>query len=358
MKSRSLSLLAALSLLLPAAAFFAQQTDEQILLHGGSLHKNRYTQSPTYDEEVRPSATDPNIRTFDNPHGVYFPAGKIQRNQLLLFITGTQPAEKKGAPQKPGARRFCKNAALSGYHVIFLMYPNDISAADACRKSQDREAYSIFRWAIIEGGNTSFINIPRSESIENRTIKLLEYLQNEHPSQNWGQFVHSGQISWEKVAVAGQSQGGGHAAIIATRFLVSRVICFGAPKDFSLYFREPAKWYESSVTPLSRYFAFNNYQDKQGCDYEQLLQNIKKLGIDKGGVADVDKEVRPFHHAHALFTDWPGTPTDSKTAHGSMISDANLNGKGVPIFRPVWWYMLNSSIDGITQPNNDAPVEP
>jgi hypothetical protein len=312
----------------------------------------RNTREPMYDEEVRPSATDSSIRTFDNPYGVYFPEGKQIRNQLLLFITGTQPEEKKGQPQKPGARRFCKNASLSGYHVIFLMYPNDVSAADACRKAPDRNAYAVFRWAIIEGGNTSYINIPRSESIENRTIKLLEYLQREHPDQNWGQFVNGGQIVWQRVAVAGQSQGGGHAAIIATRYLVARVICFGAPKDFSFYFQEPAKWYESSVTPLGRYFAFNNYQDKQGCDYDQLLQNIKKLGVDRGGIADVDKEGFPFHHAHALFTNWPGTPTDSKTAHGSMVSDSNLNGKGIPTFRPVWRYMLNTPTEG-TGPTRD-----
>jgi hypothetical protein len=311
-----------------------------------------------FDELVRPSATDASIRTFDNPHGVDFPSGKIRRNELLLFITGTQPAEKKGEAQKPGARRFCKNAALSGYHVIFLEYPNDVSAADACRNSRDRDAYSAFRWALIEGGRNQYVDVPRAESIENRTVKLLTYLQREHPAQNWMQFVLGGQIAWQKVAVAGQSQGGGHAAIIATRYLVARVLCFGAPKDFSFYFDEPAKWYESSVTPLNRYFAFNNTQDKQGCNYPQLLRNLKALGIDKvNGIADVDKEARPFHRARVLFTSWPGTPTNSKTAHGSMISDAHLDKKGVPIFKQVWWYMLNSPVDVAEQSQDQESPE-
>ena len=337
----------------------AQQTDEQRMLHGGPA-PNRHTRELMPDEEVRPSATDPNIQTFDYPHAVYFPAQNRLRNQLLLFIPGTQPHDKKGDPEKPSAIRFCKNAAVSGYHVVYLMYPNDVAAAEACRDKPDPDAFSLFRWALIEGGSNAYISVPRSESIENRATKLMLYLQHEHPNQNWGQFVVNGQVAWEKVAVAGKSQGGGHAAIIATRYLVARVLCFGAPKDYSRYSHAPAKWYESSVTPMSRYFAFNNYQDNQGCSPDQQLENIKKLGIDKvGGIADVDKEPRPFHHAHVLFTNWPGTPTDSLTAHVSMIGTKAMTAAGTPLFRPVWLYMLNAPTDGTEpHPEDESPGSP
>lgn len=76
----------------------AQLTDEQRTLHGGQAPA-RHTREPMADEEVRPSATDPNIHTFDYPHAVYFPAQNRQRNQLLLFIPGTQPHDKKGDPE-------------------------------------------------------------------------------------------------------------------------------------------------------------------------------------------------------------------------------------------------------------------
>lgn len=331
----------------------AQQDDVERMLHGVSGSNVRKVEVKP-DELVTPSETDPNIATFDYPHAVYFPVPSRQRNQLLLFIPGTQPRDKKGNPEKPSAIRFCKNAAMSGYHVVYLMYPNDVAAAEACRDKPDRDAFSLFRWALIEGGNNSYINVPRAESIENRTIKLMQYLQREHPNQNWGQFVVDGHVAWEKVAVAGQSQGGGHAAIIATRYMVARVLCFGAPKDYSRYYNEPAKWYESSVTPMSRYFAFNNYQDHQGCEPDQQLENIKKLGIDRaGGISDVDKLARPFNHAHVLFTNWPGTTTDSLTAHGSMIGPKPLNANGTPLFRPVWLYMLNAHTDGTVAAGED-----
>ena len=289
------------------------------------------------DELVRPADTDDKIVTFDNPHGVYFPEG-TSRGELLLFLPGTNKKEN----QMPGARRFCRNAATSGYNVIFLMYPNDVAAAEACREDADPNAFSDFRKTLIEGGDTRHLKLARSESIENRAIKLLLFLAHEHPDQGWQSFITKDQLEWTKIAVAGQSQGGGHAAWIATRHLVARVLCFGSPKDYSLKLNAPAKWYGDSVTPLERYFAFNNIYDKQGCDYEQLVKNFGALGLDKLGVVDVGRDSPPYHHAHVLFTNWPGHIIDSKEAHGSVIRDSLLDSRGIPIFRPVWHYMLTA----------------
>jgi hypothetical protein len=298
---------------------------------------------PRPDMLVRPSQTDPEIRTFDYPCGIYLPAANTPSRGLLLFIPGTNTTPDK--PQTPGAQWFCRWAALLGYHVIFIMYPNTVAAAEACRDSPDPDAFSTFRWALIEGGNTPYINIPREESIENRTIKLLAYLQRRHPRQGWGEFLRNGEIAWEKVTVAGQSQGGGHAAIIATRYLVARVLCFGAPKDYSRHLHAPAKWYDKSVTPPGRYFAFNHKQDHQGCDYNEQVENLDRLGVLKiAGIADVDQEARPFHYAHALFTNYPGTHIDSLTAHTSVIRGDLTMPTSRPHFAPVWGYMLTTPV--------------
>ena len=293
-----------------------------------------------YDEQVMPSVTDPAIKTFDFPHGVDFPNPEYLRNQLLLFLDGTNPS---GEPQRPGAIRFTRLAAYYGYHVIYLMYPNDVSAAEVARDVPDKKAFATFRWDLIEGGKSGYARVPRPESIENRAIKLLAFLQHEHPDQNWGQFLEEGHVAWEKVAVAGQSQGGGHAAIIATRYLVARVICFGAPKDFNKYHNEPAEWYHASVTPPERYFAFNNPRDYQGCSYPELVQNLEALDFQKS--ANVDKELPPYHGAHALFTDWPGKATDSRSAHTAMINGSLVDKTGAPIFKAVWRYMLTAPTD-------------
>jgi hypothetical protein len=299
---------------------------------------------PRPDLLVRPSQTDSGIRTFDFPHGIYLPAADSHRRGLLLFIPGTD-TDTTGKAQSPGAPWFCHWAALLGYHVIYLMYPNTVAAAEACRDSPDSNAFAEFRWALIEGGDTPFIKVPREESIENRTIKLLAYLQRRYPEQGWGAFLRNGDIAWERVAVSGQSQGGGHAAIIATRYMVARVLCFGAPKDYSRRLNAPATWYDKSVTPPGRYFAFNHKQDKQGCGYKEQLENLDRLGvIAVAGTADIDQETRPFHHSHALFTNYPGTPIDSLTAHTSVIRGDLTMPTSRPHFAPVWGYMLTEPV--------------
>lgn len=294
----------------------------------------------TPDETVLPSDTDSAIRTFDNPQAVYYPK-RAARGELLMFLTGTNGSG-------PTALRLCINAAMLGYHVIEPMYPNDIPAS-ICRKDQDAGAFGRFRWAIIEGGEAPHLPhpIPRAESIENRTIKLLVYLERKHPDQQWGQFLRNGQIAWDKVAVSGMSQGAGHAALIATKHRVARVVCFGGPKDYSIAAKAPAKWYANSVTPAVRYFAFNNTHDEQGCNYRQQLEILTTLGICQvGGTADVDTESPPYHGAHALFTSWPGPheAIASLAAHTSVVRNTLLDDNGRPVFRRVWIYMLTAPI--------------
>jgi hypothetical protein len=321
-----------MALLRPIAAAALMVTAQACFAAGSAI--------PRPDLFVRPSETDPAIRTFDYPHGIYLPAVSAPDRGLLLFIPGTA---ESGRPQHPGAPWFCHTAALAGYHVIYLMYPNSVAAAEACDDSSDPNAFAAFRWALIEGGDTRYIKVPREESIENRAIKLLEYLQSRHPDEGWGAFLRDGGIAWDRVTLAGQSQGGGHAAIIATRYLVARVLCFGAPKDYSRRLGAPAKWYDRSVTPPGRYFAFNHVQDRQGCDGRQELENLQKLGvIGVAGVADVDKEAWPFHLAHALFTNYPGTRLDSLTAHVSVIVGDVKMPTSRPHFTPVWEYMLTA----------------
>ena len=224
---------------------------------------------------IPPSRTDPAIKTFDQAHWIYLNRDIIvdhrsdlpaARRQLLLFIPGTSPApdpNTKQATGRPGASEFCRLAANLGYHAILLRYPNATSAS-ICAGDEDPAEFERFRMAIIAGGASRHITIPRSESIEHRLIKLLQRLQQLRPREAWSQFLNSdGTIKWESIAVAGQSQGGGHAALIATKHLVARVVATGAPKDFSRRHNQPAAWLSAeSATPKSRFFGFNHVQDR------------------------------------------------------------------------------------------------
>lgn len=204
--------------------------------------------------------------------------------------------------------------------------------------------------AVIRGGYATYqdgrkaISIERPESIENRLIKVLQYLQQKRSRENWAQFLNEdGSIKWELIAVAGQSQGGGHAALIGIKHRVARVMCFGAPKDYSKRQNAPAAWYgQKSATPKGQFFAFNHHQDPKGCTPEQLLDNLKALGLDASGPpAEVDSEPFPYHHARILYTSYPvvtikGVESEgAKTAHGTAIIT-----KHADRWKQVWTYML------------------
>lgn len=301
---------------------------------------------------VRPSEADPAAKTLDSPHAVYVnreivvgkkPELAKDRHQLLVWLTGT------GGKAQTAAQGLCSLAADLGYHVVSLTYADDVPAT-VCANDADPKAFEDFRMAILRGGRASYqegrksISIEPSECIEVRLNKLLQHLQKARPDEAWAQFLEeSGTTRWESVAVAGQSQGGGHAALIGMKHPVARVLCFGAPKDYSRRLGAPAAWYGSaSATPKERFFAFNHRQDPIGCTPEQLLANLKALGVGAfGAPADVDAEASPYHHARVLLTGFPevqvGDPRgeEAKAAHRSASSTQHADR-----WKQVWTYML------------------
>ncbi len=301
----------------------------------------------------KPSAINPEVdKKFDEPHWVYVqreivvqhtPKLPADRHQLLLFIPGTQPPNLKelepGKVRVYASHHFCLMAASLGYHVISLSYPNSISAS-TCNKDENPEAFEKFRLSIIQGGTSPHITISRTDSIENRLIQLLAVLDKRFPQEDWNTYLTAdGGLKWENIAVAGQSQGGGHAALIGIHHKVPRVLCFGAPKDFSVALQKPAAWYlKTAATPKSAFYAFNHDQDRQGCSSLQQIENLKALDLDQfGPPISVDDAAPPFGKSHILMTNHPGTKVDSLTAHATMLSPKNKERFGT-----VWKYMLTA----------------
>jgi hypothetical protein len=67
-----------------------------------------------------------------------------------------------------------------------------------------------------------------------------------------------------------------------------------------------------------------------------LQSRLGALRLDALGAAvNVDTAAPPYAHTRILMTNYPGTKVDSKTAHTTMINDANEH-----LFGPVWRYML------------------
>ena len=283
-----------------------------------------------------PAATDAKIFWADAPHRVYFDPAAHHRNQLLVFLPGT------GGLNVGPPREFSMTAAELGYHVIELAYPNAISAT-LCWKEVNSDCFENFRWEIIDGRDISpLIAIGRADSIENRLEKLLQWLDVQEPGKGWGDFLApAGGVAWEKAALAGQSQGGGHAALIAREHKVARVLMFSAPKDYNRQLHKPAPWYRQGQTPVQRFFAFAHTRDKQGCTFSQQLEIFRVMGMASKPVI-VDGAAPPFGGAQILLTNYPGRKISSVQAHVAGISNGLRDASGNPLFKPVWTYMLTA----------------
>jgi pimeloyl-ACP methyl ester carboxylesterase len=281
---------------------------------------------------VSPSATDAELSDATAPHRIYVDTAGPLRNQLLVFLPGT------GGTNAGPPRPFSLVAAQLGYHVVELAYPNSVSAT-VCWREIDPSCFEEFRREIIEGVPTSsLISVNHGGSIENRLEKLLRMLDGREPVRHWGQFLdRAGHVKWEKVVLAGQSQGGGHAALMARDHKVARLLLFGAPKDYDMRRHKPAAWYTpQGQTPADRIFALVHIRDEQGCSFSQQIENFRAMGMTDQPV-DIDASRSPYENGHILVTAYPGRPISSKAAHVAGISN--------PIFKPVWVYMLSAGSD-------------
>lgn len=296
-----------------------------------------YAQEQRNPRQVMPSATDRAIDTFDTPHHVYLNKKAKPRKQLVVFLPGT------GGDGR-GGRLINETAADLGYHAVSLSYPSSIPAT-SCRRENEDDCFERFRMEIITGEDRSaLIKVNRANSIENRLLKLVMHLKSANPGDGWENFLAKGnELKWENVVLTGQSQGGGHAPLMAKYRKVARVIMYSSPKDYDVRNGKPAAWYGAGKTPIDRYFSFNHKQDKQGCDYAQQLEVLKALGSYKfGEPVDVDKSVPPYNNARNLVTNHPGTEISSVEAHTMIMGDGRTpkRADGVPLFKQVWVYML------------------
>ena len=98
--------------------------------------------------------------------------------------------------------------------------------------------------------------------IERRTLKLLQYLHNNYPSENWEHYFSGNQINWNKIIVTGHSQGGGHPGIISKIKQVDRVAMFAA-MDWITLLNRNADWITwNGPTPTDRYYGFIHQDDE------------------------------------------------------------------------------------------------
>lgn len=295
----------------------------------------------------QPSLTQADISNDFFAHAAYLNTALTPKNKLLLFLPGT------GSPNS-AYENFLKETAMQGYHVLGLAYSNAETISERCAGKDDSLCFDKCRNEVLDGiDRTTEVNVNVANSIYNRTLKALQYLQNTYPTENWGQYFSGNTITWSKIMVSGHSQGGGHAALIAKQNVVNRVLMFASPKD---YFKTPlnkvASWIKAtSLTPTQNYFAFTHKNDGQGCTPTQQLEILNRLGLGAYGVGvEVENNNSPYNNTHILLSSVAGLT--SNNAHAVIVVDVLAASRcKIPVFAPVWRYMLNSEVTTALEEN-------
>ncbi len=280
---------------------------------------------------MRPSATDPAIDDPDEDHHVALADAGPYNGKLLVFLPGTN-----GKPAN--ATLFLDEAARAGYHAIGLDYPNADSANQVCQ--DDLDCYEGLRRACFEGGGAGApVQVSAANSIKNRLIKLVSWLQRRHPDEGWGAFLAGQDLQYEALALAGLSQGGGHAAYIAKVHRVARVIMFSSVCDADRGNPPTAAHWVSAphATPVDRYYGFDHTDDMFA---EKIKATWPALGMDRlGARVSVDRAAPPYGGTHQLVTSFP--EPSPKKAHTCVVADGSTPMRqGVPVFRDAWRYLL------------------
>ena len=274
---------------------------------------------------IQPQKTDANYSSTEKSHYVVN-NNQLHLNKLLLFIGGSYSDPKD-------YNYVCDFGASIGLDVISLSYPNNVAAAPL-GSSSDRLIFDNYRNEICFGNPVSDeVSVNLLNCINTRTTKLIIYLNNTYPNQNWGQYLNeSNVLRWDKIILAGHSQGSGHACYLGKKKLVDRVVMFSGPNDYSNYYNSSANWLSAKgLTPLNKHFALLHTKD-QIVSYESQVANLRGLGLlaPKENPVLVDNLTSPYGNSNALSLNIP-----ANSYHGSTVG-------GNAILPNIWKYMFTS----------------
>jgi len=270
---------------------------------------------------VRPFVTDTAIFEVHGPHIAQYDSTMADgRQELVLMIQGT------GA-RALGCRKFDSCFARMGYHVISIDYPNDV-VTTVCSDSPDSACFDGFRQEILFGRPVSEkVKVDSVNCIVNRFTVFLRWLVKNDPSGEWGAFLEDGRPRWDRIVVAGHSQGAGHAAYLGKMYALKGVVMLSGPQDYLKVFSRPAPWQGlPGQTPAARQFAFLNLQDPYNYSF-QVADVAAVTGFSPKDTTVVVAGGPVEGERHIFVND-----LETRDHHGSTMNE---------VFLPVWKYIMD-----------------
>lgn len=299
-----------------------------------------------FEGSVRASELDPRVQSHPEIDFVLEKDGKPQdieqaavdlrvrsRGQLVVWLMNHNQA-------------LAERITSYGLHYVQPHYANKWFGI---LQPTDRMARGLVRLEAATGQDVSpQIDIPQPDGMQERVLKLVQRLAQQHPAGRWRQFLtkDGNAVDWEKVIVAGASHGSTTAARFAKQVKVARVVMLCGPRD------QDQDWQSlPSATPAERFFGFSHVLDT-GWSGDHYCRSWELLGLtDLGPIVDVDTTKPPFENSRRLISaaDVGG---DANRAHGAVSP-----GKGSPkasdgslLYEPVWKYLFTHPVTKVGTP--------
>ena len=306
------------------------------------------------EHDFAPSLADPAITKVytaqnENDFAYVATSGVARRNQLFVFLPGstTVPVYYQD---------IIKEAAAKGFHALGLTYENATLVgtliqpySDPAQPGFDANAAGRVHDAVLYGTNVgnqlSTIYVAPADSIENRLLKAIQYLDAQYPTEGWGQYAAGGTIQWSLIRLGGHSQGGSQAAYTATRIALSRAISFDSPSDSESWVSTdtPASWVAgasgTSATPPANYYGFTHQQDPL---VSLALVKADWMYLNLPGAPTLVDGASSYGGSHRLYSNLTVTSSDPLWLyHDCTVVDAQTpkNSDGTPTYQPVWDYL-------------------
>ena len=201
-----------------------------------------------------------------------------------------------------------------------------------------------------DAGNA--VEIPKPDSIMERSYQFVKWLDRENPDGGWKQFLTAdgSGLRWDKVILSGISHGATTAARMAKQVKVDRVVMFSGPRDqYEVWQKLP------SATPGNRYFGFSHVLD-DGWIGDHYRRSWQLMDLQQyGPVVNVDDAKPPYGNTRRLITaaDVKG---DHNRAHSSVVpGGAAVKNGGVYLHEDVWRYLFTQPVEETGKP---VPADP
>jgi len=307
-----------------------------------------------YKFQVRASELDPKCKEHPEIDFVFTKDGKSADVENASVDTRVDPQGKLMIWLMGYNDALFERVNSYGYHAIQVSYANQWFGKLCQPAPKNDHARGDIRLEASIGEDVSDeIDIPKPDSIMERSYQFVKHLEETHEEGRWKQFLtKDGKgLLWEKVTLAGASHGSTTAARFAMHQKVDRVVMFCGPRD------QDQDWQgRSSATDPARYFGFSHVLDG-GWSGDHYCRSWELLNLNRfGAIVSVDSTKPPYDNTRRLISaaDVGGDPDkahSSVTPGGASPKDAS----GAYLFEPVWKYLFTQPVEKFGKPTGKDP---